>query len=248
MAPIDRTHSEALYKVFEKYALKDQEAYYRSKVDRYRTAARQINRWRAFFALLTGLASALAAFVIALTPASVCPPTMAERPASNIPAIEATVEASAAQSGETTAASTTGLGGDFQCVFLRGWLLTLLPIIGVVAPVLGGAFSTLADLYQWDRKRSIYESALENLVLADALSPSKQMPDDDYYFSLQGFAEGMLDVMRDESGQWGSLIGTPKQTLDYVERARQRAAQFGGDADAGRDANDGTVEPPLPTV
>src|SRR5690349_21212100 len=110
MAPLTRQQAEALYQLFDKYALNDQRDYYRSTVDKCRKSAAQVNTYRATFALLTGLASALAGLIV--------------------------------QSNSNPACATNAAVCNNQ------GLVFVLIIISVVAPVLGGAFSTLADLYQ----------------------------------------------------------------------------------------------------
>lgn len=101
--------------------------------------------------------------------------------------------------------------------------LALLAIVSVVAPAIAAAFGTLADLYQWDRASSIYEAAAENLVVADAESPDEQMGNDKYRLALQAFSSGTLQVMRDETAQWGSLIRTPQQIEEFIASAREQA-------------------------
>lgn len=101
--------------------------------------------------------------------------------------------------------------------------LALLAIVSVVAPAIAAAFGTLADLYQWDRASSIYEAAAENLVVADAESPDEQMGNDKYRLALRAFSTGTLQVMRDETAQWGSLIRTPQQIEDFIASAKEQA-------------------------
>ncbi len=117
-------------------------------------------------------------------------------------------------------------------------LVFILIIISVIAPVIGGAFSTLADLYQWDRLTTVYSAALESLEVADALSPDPELPDADYIAYLQAYANGTLSVMRDESAQWGQLIRTPEQNERFLAQARERAETVsGGTGSAGSSTN-----------
>jgi len=127
-------------------------------------------------------------------------------------------------------ASLTLLAGISSLVaaFLAGntdWagLITILVIISVIAPAMGAAFTTLADLYQWERLISIYETARKSLAIADALSPIDEMPDDIYQASLDAFSESTLRVMKDESAQWGQVIKTPERLQKYVESVEQNA-------------------------
>jgi hypothetical protein len=97
-----------------------------------------------------------------------------------------------------------------------------LVVVSVIAPTFGSAFSTLADLYQWERLISIYETARRSLAIADSLSPMEEMPDDIYLASLDAFSESTLRVMRDESAQWGQVIKTPERLKEYVENVQQK--------------------------
>ncbi len=117
--------------------------------------------------------------------------------------------------------------GDAGCEAL-GVVVFLLLIIAIVAPVVGGAFSNLADLYQWDRLVTVYSSALENIEVADALSPDPAMGDEQYRRSLESYGAGTLQVMRDESAQWGQLIRTPTQIEKFLAEQEDKAARAGG--------------------
>ena len=100
-------------------------------------------------------------------------------------------------------------------------------ILSVVLPALGGVFSTLADLYQWDKLNSIFESALENLEVADALSPSDKIEDNVVYrASTRAYAEGALTVMSDETAQWGQSIRTPSQIDQFVAEERAKVERL----------------------
>jgi len=105
-------------------------------------------------------------------------------------------------------------------------LLGILLVISVIAPAIGGAFGTLADLYQWDRLATIYKSASESIEVADALSPIDEEDDDGYISGMMAFAAGTLLVMRDETGQWGALIRTPEQVQNFVNEQTRRANEI----------------------
>lgn len=106
---------------------------------------------------------------------------------------------------------------------VMGALTLIFMIIAVVAPVVAGAFTTLADLYQWDRFVSIYQAAEENLGVADAQAPDPEMDDVTYHASFEAYTEGVLSVMRDETAQWGQLVQTPPQIEEYLAKARAQA-------------------------
>jgi hypothetical protein len=105
------------------------------------------------------------------------------------------------------------------------FFVSALVIISVVAPAIGAAFTTLADLFQWDRQVDVYIAALNNINKADALSPLDEMPDDIYKISLQAFAQGTLSVMNDEQAQWGQLIRTPQSLEKFIEDSKRRSDQ-----------------------
>ena len=197
-----RKEMQARYLLFDRFVLKDQKAYYERAIDRNTRAGAQVNRIRATFALLTGLSAALAGLMV--------------------------------QTSFTTggACNPEKIGGEpaAHCGSLE-IIIIFLAISAVVMPAIGSIFSTLSDLYQWDKLSNIFESALENLEVADALSPSEKIPDDTVYWNtLKIYAEGTLTVMGDEASQWGQSIRTPEQLADFVRRQQQqvqRTVDFG---------------------
>lgn len=122
---------------------------------------------------------------------------------------------------------------DF-CIPLS-FAVDVLILLSVALPALGGFFGTLADLYQWDRQISIYKAASESLEVADAHSPFDEMDDLTYRASLEVYSQGTLQVMSDETAQWGQSIRTPRGLETYIKEAREKAAAVGGDANAGRE-------------
>jgi hypothetical protein len=185
MSQLSREHMNALCDIFDTFALKDQDSFYRSAVERYGKAASQVNFIRALFTFLGGLASALVIL---------------------------------AAQGE-------------------GWpseIKTALIIVAVVSPALGVAFNTLADVYQWDRLVRIYEDSRKSLVVADAQSPTDKIKDDvEYRGYTDAFVEATLQVMREETSQWGQLIQPPQQTEQFIERAKVRVEQASRTSDEG---------------
>lgn len=105
------------------------------------------------------------------------------------------------------------------------FVVSALVIVSVVAPAIGAAFTTLADLFQWDRLVDVYTGARENINVADALSPLAEMPDDVYKIALQAFAQGTLSVMNDEQAQWGQLIRTPQPLEKFIEESQRKASE-----------------------
>ncbi|MCA9905054.1 MAG: hypothetical protein KC547_14460 [Anaerolineae bacterium] len=215
---LNRADLEARYLLFNEFALNDQRRFYKRAVDRNRDASAQVNRIRAILALITGLASALAIFVVTVQPAcatsafgaAFAASSAEQAPTASAPGADGAVDVTADAESLASCGSWTGV-------------LVVLLITSVVAPALGGAFSTLADLYQWDRLINVYESALENIEVADAKSPIKEMEDDYYQASLQAFALGTLSVMRDETAQWGQIIKTPDQLDAFIAASMGRA-------------------------
>jgi hypothetical protein len=196
----ERKQMEALYALFNEFMLDDQRSYYKQWITRNRQAASQVNVYRAAFSLLTGLASALAGLLV-----------QGQYNASGQCAV-----------AQLPAGTSTPVCDAIHLVV--GFLL----VIAVVAPVLGGAFGTLADLFQWDRLVVLFLSSLENIEVADARSPDPEMDDLTYWASLRAFTEGTLNVMRDETAQWGQLIHTPEQLDKFIADAQAKAAKTMG--------------------
>lgn len=69
---LDQERLQALYKIFEKSVLEDQRNYYEHTITKSRTASSQVNRLRAFAALLTGLASALVGLIVSTNNTVAC--------------------------------------------------------------------------------------------------------------------------------------------------------------------------------
>ncbi len=239
MPETNRKHLEAVYKVFQEFALEDQRLYYQKTVAKNRKASTQVNRLRAFFALLTGLTSALGGLLVATNDRACFSIT-------NLSVITTQAAPSPAPTpgGPTDIQAAANCGGTTLAV---GILL----ITAVIAPVAGAAFSSLADLYQWDRLINIYESALENIQVADAKSPLSRMNDTLYLASLKAYTTGTLSVMRDETAQWGQLIKTPEQLQSFINRqvAQAQATLPGKDAEAKAWAlpNPSEAQPPAET-
>lgn len=195
---------EARYQLFNKFALDDQRNYYTGTINKYRTATSQVNRFRAIFAFLTGLSAAAAGFVV-----------------------QSYFVDGMACSVNNAGANPTGVNCD-----ALGVLVGLFLVSAVIMPALGAFFSTLADLYQWDRMIQIYDAALENIEVADAQSPHPEMQDVVYRASLRAFTEGTLQVMQDETGQWCQSIRTPVQLEEFIEEELEKAEKVKGNADA----------------
>jgi hypothetical protein len=194
--PMLRQDLEARYQLFQQFALDDQRNYYRAITKKYRLAASQVNRLRALLAFLTGLSAAAAALIVqyAFVPGAIC----------------------------YGGADNTTLSFPAQCGLYQQ-LTGLFTILSIALPAFGAAFSTLADLYQWDRLITIYDAALQNIEVADAQSPDETIPDDvTYRAAFLAYAEGTLSVMSDETAQWGQAIRTPAQLEKYLETARER--------------------------
>lgn len=210
----ERVRLEAMYELFRLVAMEDQKHYYQSNLERNRKAALGASTYAAFFALLAGLAAALAGLVVSgdVTRADIARCTFG---------VVTEVPAEFTDDGEIIIPDGDGsaIALDNSDCGLLGWLVPIL-IVAVVAPVVGGAFTTLNDLYQWDRLVSVYGNALESLEVADAQSPVKGIPGTaEYRAALEAYVEGTLDVMRDEQTQWGQLIKTPTELAAYYERA-----------------------------
>lgn len=211
MQPLPRDDMKARYELFDRFALSDQRNYYKRSIEKYSKSAKQVNLIRALMALITAVASALAGLLIA----------------TNFTA------------GGMCNADTIGAGGTYPqiCTTLQIGI-SFLVILSIAMPAFGGFFTSLADLYQWDRLISIYDSAVENIEVADSRSPDDEMDDLDYRASLRAFVEGTLQVMSDETAQWGQSIRTPRAIEEFIQEEREKAAKYGGDADANRTPED----------
>lgn len=246
--PPSRDYLKALNLMFARFALEDQRKYYERTSGRYRKAASQVNTMRAFFAFLTGFASALAGIIVAafLVPGSfanngacatldviatvqgagqnlLTTPVPGVTP---VPQAEATVDPNfnltTQQAASTQEAADTG-----YCINLKV-IVGILMVTAVVAPALGAASTTLSDLYQWDRMTAIYDAALENIEVADAQSPYDDMDDLTYRAALRAMIEGTLTVMSDETAQWGQSVRTPVQLDKFVEEERAKLERRSG--------------------
>jgi len=96
-------------------------------------------------------------------------------------------------------------------------------VFSVALPALGAFFNMLSDLYQWDRLTPLYEEADRALVSADALSPLPDQDLVDYLANYLAYANRTLDVMQDETTQWGLSITEPKGIEDYKKEAAELA-------------------------
>lgn len=275
MTQISRDHQKAIYKLFQHFALEDQRKYYERTSAKYRKAASQVNVMRAFFAFLTGFASALGGVIVA---AYLVPGSFANNGACATQDVIATVEQASqtipggqvtepdlsltpgSQGVDPNMTATPSAGIDSlnlspdqyaiaqqassvgNCGALK-LFVSLLMIIAVVAPALGAAATTLADLYQWDRMTSIYDAALENIEVADAQSPYDDMDDITYRASLRAMVEGTLTVMSDETAQWGQSVRTPAQLEKFVEQEIQKAENRSGATSSGSSTGSNPTPP-----
>jgi hypothetical protein len=113
-------------------------------------------------------------------------------------------------------------------------LTGMFTILSITLPAFAALFNTLADLYQWDRLITIYDSAQENIEIADAHSPDADIEEEvRYRAALMAYAEGTLSVMRDEASQWGQAIRTPVQLERYLEDAEKKVNRLRNTIPAG---------------
>lgn len=199
MGNLNREDLEARYMMFETFALNDQRNYYDRTIERYEKAAAGVNTIRASISLATGLTAALAGLLTA---------------------IYFTTGSSCAEIATMTADNPE----RFNCLMLK-YTVDVAIVLSVALPALGGFFGTLADLYQWDKQIALYKTANENIEVADARSPLPEMEEEYYRASVKAFAEGSLQVMSDETAQWGQSIRTPRSIESFIEEARLRAIE-----------------------
>jgi hypothetical protein len=212
MAESNRAEMKTRCDIFDKYTLKDQLNYYEDTVKRNEKALRQVNQIRATLSLLTGLASAAAALVtqLAFTQGAIC---------------HKDTIANALAAGELP---------NTTCPWIRGFMLACI-VASIVLPAAGGFFNSLMDLFQWDRLISIYESATENIRRADALSPDDEQLESEYVQSYYDYVHGTLQVMSDETAQWGQSIRAPQSTEKFIQKEGGLADSRGGNAEASRE-------------
>lgn len=249
---LNREHMRGVYQIFQRYALEDQRNYWQRASARYRKAAGQVNVIVAVFAFITGFSAALAGLLVSayLVDGSFanqgeCAALQSSRnlvaSLRGLGVIESTEDIASLQSLSVgrdpgaegapvdSAAVDEALAAlvaidATNCDFIQG-VVNVLMIAAVVAPAIGGAFTTLASLYQWDRTVSIYDGALENLEVADSQSPMNEMDDLTYKAALRAYIENTLRVMAEETAQWGQSVRTPPQLEAFVEEEKQKAAR-----------------------
>lgn len=215
---LNRKELEARYTLFDQLALQDQRNYYRGTVQKHRAAARQVNRFRATFAFLTGFVAALAGLLVQ----------------SFISTQDCTVLVTENIAGVQGNNPISDAGSLAQCNSALALVVSALSLMAIIFPALGAFFSTLADLYQWDRLITIYDTALENIELADARSPDESIPQRDvvtYRAALIAYSEGTLSVMSDETAQWGQAIRTPPDIEQFIVEQQRKADKYGGSAE-----------------
>ena len=242
----ERLRMQAVYRIFQRFALEDQRNYWIRSTVRYRKAASQVNTLVAIFSFLTGFSAALAGLLVS---AYLVQGSFANQGACaslkssqnlvttlrglgvigenqdiqalqdlNVTSDTGTLNNEAIQNAVTQMVENKGA----NCNLIQG-LVNVLMILAVVTPAIGGAFTTLASLYQWDRTVSIYEGARENLEVADSQSPLDDMDDLTYRAALRAYVENTLQVMAEETSQWGQSVRTPPELARFVEEERLKA-------------------------
>lgn len=111
------------------------------------------------------------------------------------------------------------------CGFAQ-WASTLLVLLAMLLPAIGSIFSTLMELYQWDRVSDLYQSAKENLEVADSMSPPESTPDLEFYEYFRIYAESALTVMNAETAQWGQSIRESDELRKFVAAQHARAQSY----------------------
>ncbi|MCY3946024.1 MAG: hypothetical protein OXF44_07045 [Anaerolineaceae bacterium] len=268
---LERMRLRAAYRLFQWFSLEDQRNYWQRAAGQYRRAGNQVNFIVAVFAFIAGLAAALAGLLATgwLVPGSFANNGACAELADSqglvrsmhqlglIEQVEAEDDA-LEQFGELLATSPiaqarvdgmefiaalndmAGIDSD-ECSTVHS-LTNLLMLVAVVAPAVGGAFTTLAGLYQWDRSANIYESALESLEVADSQSPLDDMDTLTYRAALRAYVENTLQVMSDESAQWGQSVRPPAQLEQFLSEEREkalRATRLGNAWDLGGGEDEG---------
>ena len=105
-------------------------------------------------------------------------------------------------------------------------LIIPLVIIAVIAPGIGATFGSLISLFQWDRLMAVYDDTLKSILVADAMSPRPSIKEDaDYYTQMLAFVDASLDIMREETGQFGSMIRSSQQIDEFLKKSTARAEE-----------------------
>jgi hypothetical protein len=244
----DRDHMRAVYRIFQRFALEDQRKYWQRTSVKFRRAANQVNVIVALFAFLTGFSAALAGVLVSafLVEGSFanrgeCADLQssrnlvaslqglgildAEDTIQSLQSLDVTTESTGARVDTPAverALSNLASIESGTCDLIQS-VVNILMIMAVVTPAIGGAFTTLASLYQWDRSVSLYEGALENLEVADSQSPLEDMDDLTYKAALRAYIENTLRVMAEETAQWGQSVRTPPNLEAFVQEEKQKA-------------------------
>jgi hypothetical protein len=267
----DRDHMRAVHLIFQRFALEDQRRYWQRTSLKFRRAAGQVNVIVALFAFLTGFSAALAgvlvsAFLVGGSFANQgeCANLQSSRnlvaSLRGLGVIQADEDISSLESLDVTREgigapvdsvavdaaleNLVAIDASSNCDFIQS-IVNILMIMAVVTPAIGGAFTTLASLYQWDRSVTLYEGALENLEVADSQSPLEDMDDLTYKAALRAYIENTLRVMAEETAQWGQSVRTPPQLAAFVEEEKLKAARATNRANPGP-MNMNTEVPPAP--
>jgi hypothetical protein len=207
MPNLNRVELRARYNLFKQFAYDDQRQYYEAAVDHARKSAAQVNRLRAFFALATGFASALAGLLVQVSLNS---------------------DTNCGLGKQAQAITSSAFSASGNCVTIQT-LANVLLALAVIAPAFAGALNILSDLYQWDRLTTIYSAALENMEVAYTYTPEDDMPDDEFKFSVESFGKDTLAVMSEETAQWGQSIRTPPTLTDFLRQEADKATRAGTD-------------------
>lgn len=89
-------------------------------------------------------------------------------------------------------------------------IVALLTASVIIFPMLSIFLSLLPLIFEWDERIQVYETALENLEVADAVSPIAEMKDIEYSAAVRAFTQGTLDVMHDEAVIYGDSAFSPE--------------------------------------
>jgi hypothetical protein len=267
----NRDHMRAVYRIFQRFALEDQRRYWQRSSLKFRRAAGQVNVLVALFAFLTGFSAALAGVLVSayLVEGSFANRgecanlqssrnlvaslrglgvIQADEDITSLESLSVTREGAGAPvdsaAVDTALQNLVAIDAQNNCDFIQS-VVNILMIMAVVTPAIGGAFTTLASLYQWDRSVSLYEGALENLEVADSQSPLDDMDDLTYKAALRAYVENTLRVMAEETAQWGQSVRTPPQLAAFVEEEKIKAARATNRTPTGP-MNMNTAVPPAP--
>ncbi len=217
---IDREYLETLYKVFDKFALDDQRAFYEHTITKSRLASSQVNRLRALCSLLTGIVSAAASLI---------------------------VQANFVGEGKCTLASSAGAGtcGGLQLlVFLLLGLAIIVPAVGGALHTLADLFQWDKLVTVYDASLSSLEVAAAGAPVLEMDDQTYQANLQKFIVATLG----VMHDESAQWGQLIRTPDQIQQFLQGAQTKAVQAAALPGVHPADTTSTQGTTEPTIATA